>query len=146
MRSRLRTEKVGLGNLLRRTSQPRHPPQPTTGVCQIGAFENVSRVVSRLRFVPGQHMVEITTRTQHGRLLLRPGPVFNDIFYGILGRAQRRYGMTIHYAAVLSNHYHLLVSVRDAGQLALDRWWCRGRTACSRDCPVSPQARKDADR
>jgi len=42
-------------------------------------------------------------------LLLRPGPHFNDLLLGALGRAQRRYGMTIHYCTVLSNHYHLLV-------------------------------------
>jgi hypothetical protein len=85
--------------------------------------------VSRLRFVPGQHVVEITTRTQHGRLLLRPGPVFNEIVYGILGRAQRLYGMTIHYAAVLSNHYHLLLSPSSALQLARFLCYVNGNLA-----------------
>jgi hypothetical protein len=74
-------------------------------------------------------MVEITTRTQHGRLLLRPGPVFNDIFYGILGRAQRRYEMTIHYAAVLSNHYHLLLSPSSPLQLARFLCYVNGNLA-----------------
>lgn len=37
---------------------------------------------------------------------------------GILGRAQRLYGMSICGFAFLSNHYHLLVWARDAEQLA----------------------------
>jgi hypothetical protein len=63
-------------------------------------------------------MVEITDRTAEGRLLLRPGPNFNDIFIGVLGRAQRRYAMTIHYCSPLSNHYHLLVSPSSPQQLS----------------------------
>jgi len=72
----------------------------------------------RLRFFPEGHMVEITNRTAEGSLLLRPSPHFNDIFYGALGRAQRRYGMTIHNCSVLSNHYHMLVSPSSPQQLA----------------------------
>jgi hypothetical protein len=49
-----------------------------------------------LRFVPGNALVEITTRTLQGRLLLRPSPELNDLVLGIVGRAQDRYGMAIH--------------------------------------------------
>jgi len=72
----------------------------------------------RLRFVPEGHLVEITDRTAEGRLLLRPGPSFNDIYIGVLGRAQRRYAMNIHYCSPLSNHYHLLVSPSSPQQLS----------------------------
>jgi REP element-mobilizing transposase RayT len=83
----------------------------------------------RLRFIPEQHVVEITDRTEEGRLLLRPGPHFNDLFLGVLGRAQRRYGMTIHYCAVLSNHYHLLVSPASPQQLAAFLCFFKGNLA-----------------
>jgi hypothetical protein len=41
-----------------------------------------------LRFVPEHALVEITTRTLQGRLLLRPSPELNDLVLGIVGRAQ----------------------------------------------------------
>jgi hypothetical protein len=62
--------------------------------------------------------VEVTSRTLHGRLLLRPSRELNDIIAGALGRAQRRYEVEIVCYVFLSNHYHLLVRVRDARQLA----------------------------
>lgn len=63
-------------------------------------------------------MVEVTSRTLHARLLLRPSAALNDIIGGILGRAQRRYEVEVVGYAFLSNHYHLLLRVRDARQLA----------------------------
>jgi len=83
----------------------------------------------RLRFVPQNHLAEITSRTLHGKLLLRPGASFNDIFLGILGRAQRRFSMTIHYASVLSNHYHLLLSPTSHQQLAAFACYLNGNLA-----------------
>ena len=64
-------------------------------------------------------MVEVTCRTVQGRLLLRPSPQLNDLVLGILGRAQARYRMTVHYFVVLSNHIHLLLSPDTPQQLAL---------------------------
>ena len=63
-------------------------------------------------------MVEITSRTIHGRLLLRPGALFNEILVGILGRAQARFSMEVQFVSVLSNHYHLLLFPRDHHQLS----------------------------
>jgi REP element-mobilizing transposase RayT len=63
-------------------------------------------------------MVEVTLRTVHGRFLLCPGRRLNDIVVGVLGRAQRKYGMTIHALVVLSNHVHLLVTPQSAQQQA----------------------------
>lgn len=62
--------------------------------------------------------MEITTRTIHGRLLLRPSPELNDLLLGILGRAQFIYRIEIHAFVAMSNHMHLLVTARDACQLA----------------------------
>ncbi len=71
-----------------------------------------------LRFVPTGHVVEVTCRTLQERALLRPSPALNEIALGVLGRAQRRYGLRIHVFVFMSNHYHLLASPEDALQLA----------------------------
>jgi len=71
-----------------------------------------------LRFVPENSLVEITTRTLQGRLLLRPSPELSDIILGIIGKAQVLYGMTIHAFVFLSTHAHFLLSPSSAGQLA----------------------------
>ena len=84
----------------------------------------------RLRFIQeGGALVEVTSRTLHGRLLLRPSRELNDLIGGILGRAQRRYEVEIVAYAFLSNHYHLLVCVRDARQLAGFMGYLNGRLA-----------------
>jgi hypothetical protein len=72
-----------------------------------------------LRFVPEHSLVEITTRTIQGRLLLRPSRELTDIILGIIGKAQALYGMTIHAFVFLSTHAHFLLSPSSAGQLAL---------------------------
>ena len=41
----------------------------------------------------GGALVEVTLRTIQSRLLLRPGPAVNEIILGLLGRAQRLYGV-----------------------------------------------------
>jgi REP element-mobilizing transposase RayT len=71
-----------------------------------------------LRFLPCGSMVEVTLRTVHGRLLLRPSPRLNEITIGVIGRAQRTYGVKIHAVAVLSNHVHLALSPESPQQLA----------------------------
>jgi hypothetical protein len=72
-----------------------------------------------LRFIPENSLVEITTRTLQGRLLLRPSPELTDLILGIVGKAQNLYGMTIHAFVFLSTHAHFLLSPKSAGQLAL---------------------------
>ena len=73
----------------------------------------------RLRYVPpGGALVEVTCRTIQGRLLLRPSAGMNDVIRGVLARAARLAGLAVHAPVFLSNHYHLLVSVTDAQQLA----------------------------
>jgi hypothetical protein len=71
-----------------------------------------------LRFVPPGSLVEVTTRTLQGRLLLKPSPELTDLILGVIGKAQALYGMTIHAFVFLSTHAHFLVSPTSAGQLA----------------------------
>ena len=84
----------------------------------------------RLRFVPsGGSLVEVTTRTFQGRFLLKPSPHLNSIVWGVLGRSQRRYNMTLHAFKFLSNHYHLLLTAVSAHQLAAFMGYLNGNLA-----------------
>jgi hypothetical protein len=42
-----------------------------------------------LRFVPAGSLVEITTRTIEGRLLLKPSPELTDIILGVIGTSRK---------------------------------------------------------
>ena len=55
--------------------------------------------------------------------------VLHDLLVGVLGRAQRMYGMRIHALAVLSNHVHLLVSPELPQQLARFMEYVAGNVA-----------------
>lgn len=59
-----------------------------------------------LRFIPENALVEITTRTLQGRLLLKPSPELTDLILGIIGKAQSLYGMTINAFVFLFTHAH----------------------------------------
>ena len=73
----------------------------------------------KLRFVPeGGALVEVTCRTIQGRPLLRPSQQLNDIFLGVLGRAQSRHPLEVVAYCCLSTHYHLLLRVDTAEELA----------------------------
>jgi REP element-mobilizing transposase RayT len=72
-----------------------------------------------LRFIPDNgSLVEVTTRTIQSRLLLTPTPQLNRIIIGALARAGRRYEVGVVAFSFLANHYHLLLQVQDADQLA----------------------------
>ena len=73
----------------------------------------------QLRFIPeGGALVEVTCRTFHSHFLLRPGGDLDGIIVGVLGRAQRLYGVRCCGYMWASNHYHLLLDVDDALQLS----------------------------
>ena len=74
-------------------------------------------------------LVEITTRTQHGRFLMRPSEKVNDIILGVLGRAQSKYGVDLHAFVFLSNHKHILGTVEDEEQMALFTGYLNGNLA-----------------
>jgi hypothetical protein len=71
-----------------------------------------------LRFIPEHSLVEITTRTLQGRLLLKPSPELNDLILGVIGKAQHDYGMVLQGFVVASNHAHFYVRPSSAQQLA----------------------------
>jgi putative transposase len=72
-----------------------------------------------LRFIPeGGALVEVTCRTLQSRFLLRPGGALDEIIVGVLGRAQRRYKVRFCGYMVASDHYHFLLDVDNALQLA----------------------------
>jgi hypothetical protein len=66
--------------------------------------------------------VEVTCRAIHSRLLLRPGHPMNEIIIGALARSKRRYGVRLICFSFVSHHFHLLLEVDDALQLA--RFMC----------------------
>ena len=73
----------------------------------------------RLRFIPeGGALVEVTCRTVQGRFLLRPTSKLCSLVIGVLARARRIYSVELHAFVFLSNHYHLLLTVENAEQLA----------------------------
>jgi REP element-mobilizing transposase RayT len=84
----------------------------------------------RLRYIPpGGCVVEVTNRTLQGRYLLRPSEQLNELLVGILGRAQRLYRVKLHACVVLSNHYHLLLTVDSALQMAQFMAYFQGNLA-----------------
>src|SRR3954462_6039379 len=73
----------------------------------------------RIRFIPeGGALVEVTCRTLHSRLLLRPSPLMNQIIIGTLARAKQRHQVQVCFFVGVSNHMHLLLWVEDARGLA----------------------------
>ena len=53
-----------------------------------------------------------------GRFLLRPSKLLKRRILGVLSRAQELYDVEIHAFSFLSNHYHLLITVDNAEQMA----------------------------
>jgi hypothetical protein len=81
-----------------------------------------------VRFVPeGGALVEVTVRTRQSRLLLRPSHALNEIVIGVLGRAQQRYGVLCCDVVFMSTHWHALVWVEDAEQLARFMQYVNGK-------------------
>jgi REP element-mobilizing transposase RayT len=95
-----------------------------------GVFASHKVVGRRLRFIPPDgSLVEVTNRTIQGRFLLRPSRELNELLIGILGRAQRLYRVKLHACTVLSNHYHMLISVTSAAQMAQFMAYFQGNLA-----------------
>ena len=74
-------------------------------------------------------LVEITSRTQHGRFLMCPSEKVNDLILGVLGRAQAMYGVALYAFCFLSNHFHLLGTVSSAEQMSLFTGFLKGNLA-----------------
>ncbi|MEE8367853.1 MAG: transposase [Thermoanaerobaculia bacterium] len=73
----------------------------------------------RLRYIPaGGALVEVTARTVGARYLLKPSKELNEAIVGVFARAQRFYEVPLHALVCMSNHFHALISVEDACQMA----------------------------
>jgi len=73
----------------------------------------------QLRFLPTPSaLVEVTCRALQSRFLFRPGPTLDAIILGALARSQRRYAVRVIAFFFASNHFHLILEVHDARQLA----------------------------
>lgn len=83
----------------------------------------------RKRFVPPRSLVEVSGKTTQARYLLRPGPEMNRRFVGVLARARRLYDVQVHAVTCLSNHWHALVSPKDAWHLARFMNYVQGNLA-----------------
>ena len=70
-----------------------------------------------IRVIRPNKLVEVTCRTVQGRFLLKPSLELNRRILGVIGRAQRQTGLSIHAITFASNHYHLLVSPATPKQL-----------------------------
>jgi REP element-mobilizing transposase RayT len=72
----------------------------------------------RLRLIPENCLVEVTSRTIQGRLLLQPTHRVAELCRGVLARAARCFPVEVHAFVFLGNHYHLLLSAPNAQRLA----------------------------
>lgn len=74
-----------------------------------------------IRFQPeGRMTYHVTSRCIEGKAFLKPIPQVNEAFLGILGKTMEHYkqGVEVHNLVVMSNHYHLMVSVEGGKDLA----------------------------
>ena len=71
-----------------------------------------------LRYFPPFTLVEVTVVAFQNRYLLRPSDEVNDLFVGVVARAQRVYEMRICSLVAMSTHWHALLVPRDAEHLA----------------------------
>jgi REP element-mobilizing transposase RayT len=82
-------------------------------------FRSLLGMARKLRYIPDPPtLVFITCRTVQGRFLFRPGPAFNDLVLGVLGRCQRNHDLTLCAVTALSSHFHILAVVEDAQQIS----------------------------
>ena len=97
---------------------PRERCDPSTS--KIARAESVYTSVARpLRYLPPDcPLVEVTCRTLHGRMLLRPSRELKRCILGVLARAANRYEVGVCAFIYLSNHCHLLLRPVTASELA----------------------------
>ena len=55
----------------------------------------------------------VTRRVEGRRFLLRPDQAFNRLFLYVLTHRLNRHGIELHAVVVMSDHYHLVISVPD---------------------------------
>jgi hypothetical protein len=70
------------------------------------------------RFIPPGSLVDVTTQTQAGRLLLRPDPDVDRRVLDIVAGAMALYPVALHALAVMPNQWHALITAPHATQLS----------------------------
>ncbi len=83
------------------------------------------------RSLPGG-LYEVSIRVTGQHLLLKPGQTLNELVLGVIGRCQHGkdgIGVRLHALAVLSSHYHMLVSVDDSQCLSNFQRFVNGNIA-----------------
>lgn len=71
-----------------------------------------------LHFITPDAIVEVTSRTIQGRLLLKPSEELNRLILGVIGRAMTLYPVKIFIIVVLSNHLQLILQTKDGETLS----------------------------
>ena len=95
-----------------------------------GANRNSMPRKPRYILPDGSHVVEVTTRTIQSMFLLKPSEEFNEIVLGVLGWALAKLaGVRILAFTFMSNHYVMLLWVRDAEALSLFMEYFNGNLA-----------------
>lgn len=70
------------------------------------------------RYIPPNSLQHVTDVIFQNRRLLSPSSEVNQLFLGILGRAQKKYDMPICAVVAMSSHIHYLLRPRDGAHLA----------------------------
>ena len=76
----------------------------------------------RIRAAGEDQLFEVHTKTLNGRYLMTPSKWINLLILGFIARALTQAQVKVHAFVFMSNHYHMLVSVKDAEQLS--RFMC----------------------
>ena len=73
----------------------------------------------RIRLLDDPHrVVDLTSRTLHGRYLMPPGEKVNARILGVVGRAQRLYKIQLHAFIFMSNHKHIMATAPSVEHMA----------------------------
>ena len=111
----------------------RSRPRAFRGI-DCGTARAFSERVSQPRQVLPRSVYLVTRRCAQRQFLLRPSEKTSQVFGYLLAVAALRYGIDIHAFCVMSNHYHLVVTDRDARlpafQQFLDALVARAMNAC----------------
>ena len=84
----------------------------------------------KLRFQPEEWSTFfVTSRCIHSRFLLRPSQHSNQLIIGVIAKGVSKFDIKLHALCVMSNHYHLLLSSKNAQVLAQFMQFINGNIA-----------------
>jgi putative transposase len=82
-----------------------------------------------IRYVSPHSLVDLSCRCMQGRFLLRPSKLLNQLILGVLVLALRGTNIKVHSFCVLSNQWHLLVSIPSTWAMAQAMKFFQGNTS-----------------